>query len=116
MRWLWIDRFLEFQRGKSARSVKNLSLAWVYRANRNQQGAQTGGSVPEAIPFRMGPGALAGGYVGATAQATIGAGGAVNVLVGGGSKQISLQPVSVEGSTGLNVAGGLAEVELKYVK
>ena len=42
--------------------------------------------------------------------------GAVNVLVGGGSKQISLQPVSVEGSTGLNVAGGLAEVELKYVK
>ena len=38
------------------------------------------------------------------------------VLVGGGSKQISLQPVSVEGSTGLNVAGGLAEGELKYVK
>jgi 3-hydroxyacyl-[acyl-carrier-protein] dehydratase len=27
MRWLWIDRFLDFQRGKSARAVKNLSLA-----------------------------------------------------------------------------------------
>jgi 3-hydroxyacyl-[acyl-carrier-protein] dehydratase len=27
MRWLWIDRFLEFQSGKSARTVKNLSLA-----------------------------------------------------------------------------------------
>src|SRR4051795_1737705 len=27
MRWLWIDRFLEFDRGKSARAVKNLSLA-----------------------------------------------------------------------------------------
>src|SRR3982750_4223384 len=27
MRWLWIDRFLEFHSGKSARSVKNLSLA-----------------------------------------------------------------------------------------
>src|SRR5438445_9650358 len=27
MRWLWIDRFLEFHRGKSARAVKNLSLA-----------------------------------------------------------------------------------------
>ena len=27
MRWLWIDRFLEFNRGKSARAVKNLSLA-----------------------------------------------------------------------------------------
>src|SRR5213082_3045939 len=27
MRWLWIDRFLEFHRGKSARALKNLSLA-----------------------------------------------------------------------------------------
>lgn len=27
MRWLWIDRFLAFQRGQSARAVKNLSLA-----------------------------------------------------------------------------------------
>src|SRR5256885_16915145 len=27
MRWLWIDRFLEFRRGQSARAVKNLSLA-----------------------------------------------------------------------------------------
>src|SRR5256885_7063016 len=27
MRWLWIDRFLEFRRGKSARAVRNLSLA-----------------------------------------------------------------------------------------
>jgi 3-hydroxyacyl-[acyl-carrier-protein] dehydratase len=27
MRWIWLDRFLEFQSGKSARAVKNLSLA-----------------------------------------------------------------------------------------
>src|SRR5438034_7502894 len=27
MRWLWIDRFVEFSSGKSARAVKNLSLA-----------------------------------------------------------------------------------------
>src|SRR4051794_21770925 len=27
MRWLWIDRFLEFRRGQSARALKNLSLA-----------------------------------------------------------------------------------------
>ena len=67
-------------------------------------------------PGKIDPGALAGGYVGATVQATVGGGVGANVLVGGGSKQISLQPVSVEGSIGLNVAGGLAEVELKYVK
>jgi hypothetical protein len=38
------------------------------------------------------------------------------VLVGGGSGQVTLQPVSVEGSKGLNVAAGLAEVALQYVK
>jgi 3-hydroxyacyl-[acyl-carrier-protein] dehydratase len=27
MRWIWIDRFLEFNSGRSARAVKNLSLA-----------------------------------------------------------------------------------------
>jgi 3-hydroxyacyl-[acyl-carrier-protein] dehydratase len=30
MRWIWIDRFVEFQRGKSAKAVKNLSLAEDY--------------------------------------------------------------------------------------
>jgi 3-hydroxyacyl-[acyl-carrier-protein] dehydratase len=33
MRWLWIDRFLEFHSGKSARAVKNLSLAEDYFAD-----------------------------------------------------------------------------------
>ena len=32
MRWLWIDRFVEFRPGKSARAVKNLSLAEDYFA------------------------------------------------------------------------------------
>jgi hypothetical protein len=34
------------------------------------------------------------------------------VLLGGGSKSISLQPVSFQGSTGLNVAGGIALLNL----
>jgi 3-hydroxyacyl-[acyl-carrier-protein] dehydratase len=33
MRWIWIDRFLEFRRGESARAVKNLSLAEDYFAD-----------------------------------------------------------------------------------
>lgn len=67
-------------------------------------------------PGSIAPGALTGGYVGATAQATVGGGVGANVLLGGGSGQITLQPVSVEGSVGLNVAAGVAEVELKYAK
>lgn len=30
MRWIWIDRFVKFESGKSARAVKNLSLAEDY--------------------------------------------------------------------------------------
>src|SRR2546425_11939378 len=33
MRWIWIDRFLEFESKKSARAVKNLSLAEDYFAD-----------------------------------------------------------------------------------
>jgi hypothetical protein len=61
-----------------------------------------------------GPGSLAGTYVGATASATVGVGVGANVLVGGSGNSISLQPVSIEGNTGLNVAGGIAEMTLTY--
>jgi 3-hydroxyacyl-[acyl-carrier-protein] dehydratase len=33
MRWIWIDRFVDFRPGKSARAVKNLSLAEDYFAD-----------------------------------------------------------------------------------
>src|SRR5262245_23575716 len=33
MRWIWIDRFLTFESGKSARALKNLSLAEDYFAD-----------------------------------------------------------------------------------
>ena len=60
------------------------------------------------------PGSLAGSYGGATASATVGVGVGANVLVGGSSDTISLQPVSVEGGTGLNVAGGFAVLSLNF--
>jgi hypothetical protein len=69
-------------------------------------------------PGGIGAGALSGAYAGATGSATVGVGAGVgaNVLVGGSNKQVSLQPVSVEGSVGLNVAAGIAEVELRHAK
>ena len=60
------------------------------------------------------PGSLAGTYAGATASATVGVGVGANVLVGGSGNSISLQPVSIEGNTGLNVAGGVAQVTLTF--
>ena len=67
-------------------------------------------------PGNIGPGALTGNYVGGTASATVGVGAGANVLLGGGSGQVTLQPVSVEGSVGLNVAAGIGEVQLMKAK
>ena len=60
-------------------------------------------------------GALAGGYAGATAEATVGAGAGANVLVGGSNRTITLQPLSVQGQTGLNLAVGVAGLSLNSV-
>ena len=67
-------------------------------------------------PGNISRGALAGSYAGATASATVGVGAGANVLIGGGSGQITLQPVSVEGSVGLNIAAGIGAVELKAAR
>ena len=67
-------------------------------------------------PGNIARGSLGGTYVGGTASATVGVGAGANVLVGGGSGQITLQPVSVEGSVGLNVAAGIGELELKAIR
>lgn len=66
-------------------------------------------------PGKVKHGALAGVYVGATADAAIGVGLGANVLVGGFEKSVALQPLSVSGEVGLNVAIGIGEVELSAV-
>ena len=60
------------------------------------------------------PGALAGDYAGATASASVGVGLGANVLVGGSNKQFALQPVSIEGNQGLNVAAGIGAISLRH--
>jgi len=62
----------------------------------------------------LGQGALAGHYGGATASAAVGVGAGANVLIGGLNSSIALQPVSIEGQNGLNVAAGVAQMTLKF--
>lgn len=57
-------------------------------------------------------GALSGSYFGVGAQASLGVGAGANVLVGGTGRAFSLQPISVEGELGLNIAGGVTTVTL----
>lgn len=58
------------------------------------------------------PGALRGHYGGVTGGAAVGVGAAGNALVGGFNRSIMLQPVSVEGMTGVNVAAGIGTMTL----
>ena len=62
---------------------------------------------------RLGPGDLSGDYAGAQGSASIGVGVGGNVLVGGSANSIALQPLSVQGQVGLNVAAGLESLELR---
>lgn len=78
-------------------------------------GGTTGGRLvwavfaPSAGPSR---GALAGTYVGATANAAAIIGGGANVLLGGSDRTFALQPISVQGQIGLNVTAGLSSMQL----
>lgn len=80
-------------------------------------GYQSGGVIVWAVfapSADVGKGALAGEYGGATGGAAVGVGATANVLIGGFKKSFTLQPVSIEGNTGLNVAAGIAQVTLRH--
>jgi hypothetical protein len=61
-------------------------------------------------------GALAGTYSGVSANASAGVGGGANVLVGGNARTITLQPVSVQAQTGVNLAVGIGSLTLRPVR
>lgn len=59
------------------------------------------------------PGALAGDYVGVSADASVVVGAGANLLVGGSNKSFTLQPLSVQAQTGINLAVGVTEFKLR---
>ena len=62
---------------------------------------------------RLRPGSLNGTYGGVSAEATVGLGVGANALVGGSSSNIILQPLSVQAQQGLNIAAGIAALQLR---
>ncbi len=62
---------------------------------------------------KLPPRTLAGSYVGASGDASLGVGGGANVLVGGSNRTISLQPLSLQGQVGVNLAVGVARLTLR---
>jgi hypothetical protein len=80
-------------------------------------GVTTGGTIVWAVfaPTTE-PGSLSGTYVGATAQATLAAGLGANILVGGSNQTVALQPISLSGQTGLNLAAGVGGLVLQRTR
>ena len=59
------------------------------------------------------PRSLVGTYGGLSAEATVGGGVGANALIGGSAKSIVLQPLSVQAQQGLNIAAGVASLQLR---
>ncbi len=62
---------------------------------------------------RVPRGGLAGQYGGVGTNASVGVGFGGNFLVGGPNNLYGLQPVSVQGQVGLNVASGIVQLQLE---
>lgn len=77
--------------------TQEVSLAWIVFA-------PTG---------RIGPGDLLGSYGGVSGSASVGIGLGANALLGGSNNSVALQPLSVQGQTGLNIQAGLEGLELR---
>jgi len=78
--------------------TKDLTLVWAVLNPTGEVGAAE---------------SLKGDYVGGGASVALGAGVGANVLVGGGDKSFTLQPLSASGMVGAGVNVGIEEFELR---
>jgi hypothetical protein len=79
-------------------------------------GVTRGGTLFWAVFARnsqIGRGTLRGSYVGASGNVALGLGLGAKVLIGGSRRTITLQPLSVEGQIGINLALGVANLVLR---
>jgi hypothetical protein len=81
-------------------------------------GVTTGGVMVWLVfaPTTRPAGALSGSYAGAAAEASVIAGIGANALIGGSNRTVALQPFSVQGQVGLNLAAGVAGLDLQWVR
>jgi hypothetical protein len=73
-------------------------------------GRMVWGVFMETVAYR---GAISGDYIGATGEATVAVGLGANVLIGGSNRSVALQPLSITGQAGLNLAVGVAQLSLR---
>jgi hypothetical protein len=80
-------------------------------------GVTVGGVMSWSVLARsrtLGPGTLAGHFVGASGSASLGVGAGAKVLVGGSRRTTMLQPLSLSGNVGVNLAAGVTGLTLRF--
>jgi hypothetical protein len=93
--------------------------AELYNGQINRLGLDIGDQTSATLVYDVvaagtpGPEALTGEYIGPGFGVTLGTGGGLNALVGGGHS-LTLQPISATTSTGVNVNAGVGELHLVY--
>jgi hypothetical protein len=94
----------------------------LYRAVLSRAGVDLGATAVSSLVWgvfaptqQIGLGDLSGNYGGVSAGAAVGVGAGANVMYGGSNNSFALQPLSVEGQIGLNIFGGIAGLELRFV-
>ena len=94
-----------------------------YRATIRRVGVDIGLTGEQALAWgvfaptvQIGLGDLSGNYGGVAAGASVGVGVGANALIGGSNNSFALQPLSVQGSTGLAVNAGIANLELRFAR
>lgn len=97
----------------------NSHEAEQYHGTIREYGLDVGGTAASVIVWAVfarqsdyAPGSLAGTYVGVSAEETVVLGLGANVLVGGSENSLALQPLSIQGQAGLNLAVGVSMLEL----
>lgn len=99
----------------SRRAFRDLYSGTVTRVGLDL-GATAGGVMGWTVLARtqgLRRGALAGSYVGASGDIALGLGFGANALVGGTGRSIMLQPLSMSGQVGVNLALGVARLTLR---
>ena len=116
--------------GLTCEAAPRVGFRWVFRSNATGQYYSYAGAISRirldvavtggqlfwrvfAPTSHVGYGVLRGTYVGASGNVSFGLGLGANVLVGGSHLTISLQPLSVEGQFGVNLALGVARLTLR---
>jgi hypothetical protein len=101
---------------RSARTGRRYIYSGTIRRLGLDLGVTAGGRLFWAVfapTTHIGHGTLRGTYVGVSGDVSLGFGVGANILVGGSNRTISLQPLSVGGQVGVNLAIGVARLTLR---